>query len=89
MRRLVMGFGLLDVGLGGLAELLENFLFLGGERKWLAGFAQNLHFNDTGRAFAVLTIEGNRNLVGLGKRQQRSGIGRRGRYRHVARERWR
>jgi hypothetical protein len=70
-----MGFGLLDIGLGGLAELFENFLFLGSEGKGLAGLAQNLHFYGTGRAFAVLTIEWNRNFIRFGERQKRSGIG--------------
>lgn len=74
-RRHVVDFGVDDLLLGDLAELPQHLLFLFGERDGVGPLAaQVLHLNQAGSAIAILAIEGNRNLVRLGDRQNGASV---------------
>ena len=85
-RRHVVDLGVDDLGLGNPAELPQHFLFFFRERDRVPRErVKVLHLDQARAAFAVLTVERNRNLVGLGERKYGAAVARDGVNRDVPR----
>jgi len=74
-RRHVVDFGINDFFPGDFPELAQQFLFLFGQRNSVTRARRQVLDLDNARpAIAILAIEGNGNVVGLGKRKEIAAI---------------